>query len=212
MTQRCIGVLLAGGLARRMGGGDKPLRVLAGAPLLAWTAAALRPQCSQLILNANGDPARFEPFGLPVAADDPPDFRGPLAGVLAGLDWIAANSPGVAFALTAPADTPFLPRDLAARLFVAKGAAQAGIACARSGDYLHSAVALWPVALRGELRRALLEEGLSKVGAFVGRHRMASADWPLAPFDPFFNVNSPQDLLEAERIASAFGLRAGMTI
>ncbi len=147
-TSSCFGILLAGGLARRMGGGDKALRELGGTSLLARAIAALRPQCEGLVLSANGDPEQFAGFDLPIVADDVPGFMGPLAGILAGLDWIAAHRPDVALAISAPADTPFLPGDLAARLMDARAKGNALIACARSGGRTHQAVAVWPVSMR----------------------------------------------------------------
>jgi molybdopterin-guanine dinucleotide biosynthesis protein A len=188
--RQCLGVLLAGGLARRMGGGDKPLREIGGRPILAHVIERLAPQCAGLVINANGDSARFAAFGLPVVADSAPDFAGPLAGVLAGMD--AAQ--GVGDILSAPADTPFLPADLVERLYAARERAGAEIAVAASGDRVHHAVALWPVSLREALRRALLEEDVRKVSAFIARYRNVAVDWPVEPFDPFFNVNRPEDV------------------
>ncbi|GLI93238.1 molybdenum cofactor guanylyltransferase [Methylocystis echinoides] len=196
-----MGVLLAGGLARRMGGGDKPLREIGGRPILAHVIERLAPQCARLVINANGDPARFADFGLPVVADVPPDFAGPLAGVLAGMD--AAQ--GVDDILSAPADTPFLPADLVERLYSARARAGAEIAVAASGDRAHHAVALWPTRLREELRRALLEEDERKVSAFIARYRNVAVEWPVEPFDPFFNVNRPEDVGLAEAILGAEG-------
>lgn len=199
--RQCLGVLLAGGLARRMGGGDKPLREIGGRPILAHVIERLAPQCARLVINANGDPARFAAFGLPVVADVPPDFAGPLAGVLAGMD--AAQ--GVDDILSAPADTPFLPADLVERLYSARARAGADIAVAASGDRAHHAVALWPTRLREELRRALLEEDERKVSAFIARYRNVAVEWPVEPFDPFFNVNRPEDVGQAEAILGAEG-------
>jgi molybdopterin-guanine dinucleotide biosynthesis protein A len=197
---RCVGILLAGGLARRMGGGDKALRKLGGIPLLAHAIAALRPQCEGLVLNANGDPERFGGFDLPIVADDVPGFMGPLAGVLAGLDWIAAHRPDVASAISVPADAPFLPGELAARLMDAGANDNALIACARSGERTHQAVALWPVSIRFDLRRALVVEDVRKVDAFLQNYSRAIVEWPTLPYDPFFNANYPADLAAAETI------------
>ncbi len=193
-------MILAGGLARRMGGGDKALRIVGGEAVLARLVARLLPQVTQLILNANGDPARFEGFGLPVVGDDVPDRPGPLAGVLAGLDWAAQWLPGVRWAVTAPGDAPFLPEDLVARLH--DGLGGAALACAASGGRTHPVAALWPVALRHDLRRALVEEGVRKVGAYAGRHGPAVVEWPVGRVDPFFNVNTPADLADADRLAA----------
>jgi len=200
-----MGILLAGGLARRMGGGDKALRKCGGISLLAHAIAALRPQCQGLVLSANGDSARFAGFDVPVVADDLPGFRGPLAGILAGLDWIAARCPDVPLAISVPADTPFLPGDLAARLMDARAKGNAAIACARSGGRTHPAVAVWPVSIRNDLRHALVVEDRRKVEAFLQNYSRAIVEWPIDPYDPFFNTNDPSDLAAAETILSLRG-------
>ncbi|MBY6240139.1 molybdenum cofactor guanylyltransferase MobA [Methylosinus sp. Sm6] len=199
MTQ-CFGIILAGGQARRMGGADKPLIEIGGASILEHVIRRLAPQCVGLALNANGEPQRFAAFGLPILADGVPGFAGPLAGVLAGLDHVAAAHPDVGLALSVPADTPFVPPDLVARLAAARAAAGAAIAVASSGERVHHAVALWPVALREELRHALVQEDLRKVSAFIERYPNVTAEWPVSPFDPFFNVNRPEDVDMAEAI------------
>jgi molybdopterin-guanine dinucleotide biosynthesis protein A len=183
-----------------MGGGDKALRKLGGIPLLARAIAALRPQCEGLVLSANGDPERFAGFDLPIVADDVPGFMGPLAGILAGLDWIAAHRPDVASAISVPADTPFLPGDLAARLMDARAKDNALIACARSGGRTHQAVAVWPVSMRFDLRHALVVENIRMVEAFLQNYSRAIVEWPTLPFDPFFNANDSSDLAAAEAI------------
>jgi molybdopterin-guanine dinucleotide biosynthesis protein A len=193
-------VLLAGGLSRRMGGGDKCLRLLAGRPILAHIVERIRPQVRALVLNANGDPARFAAFDLPVAADSVPDFAGPLAGVLTGLDWAAARAPDCDLVASVPTDGPFLPPDLVARLACARETEGADIACAASGGRAHPVIALWPVALRDDLRRAMLDEEIRKVDVWTARYRLATIDFPTEPFDPFFNANRPEDLAEAERL------------
>jgi molybdopterin-guanine dinucleotide biosynthesis protein A len=189
-----VGVLLAGGLARRMGGGDKPLRLIAGRPLLDRVIERLRPQVAGLVLNANGDPARFAAYGLPVVADSIPDYAGPLAGVLAGLDWAAANRPDCSMIVSAATDAPFLPTDLVDRMARAVAAEGADLACAASGGQTHPVIGLWPVRLREELRRALVEEGLRKVDVWTGRYRLAVVPFSDQPIDPFFNANRPEDL------------------
>ncbi|GGK24415.1 molybdenum cofactor guanylyltransferase MobA [Salinarimonas ramus] len=198
-----LGIILAGGLARRMGGGDKPLRTVGGRSILARVIERLAPQCVGLVLNANGDPARFAETGLPVVADDVPGFAGPLAGVLAGLDWAAANRPDVEWAVTLAADTPFAPRDLVSRLHAARAAAGVSLACAESDGRTHPVNALWPVSLREALRHALVVEDLRKIDRFTARHGIAHAAWPSVPVDPFFNANAPEDIDEAERLAAA---------
>jgi molybdopterin-guanine dinucleotide biosynthesis protein A len=197
-----IAVVLAGGLARRMGGGDKPLRLLAGRPLLDHVLDRVAPQVAGVILNANGDPARFAAYGLPVVADPLPDFPGPLAGVLAALDWAAEHRPEIATVLSVPGDGPFLPADLVARLEAARAAAGVPMACAASGGWTHPPIALWPVALREELRAALLA-GEKKIDRWTARIGCASAEWPTDPIDPFFNANAPEDLAAAEALLQA---------
>jgi molybdenum cofactor guanylyltransferase len=199
------GILLAGGLARRMGGGDKPMRRIAGRTILERTIARLGPQCDGLVLNANGDPARFGAYGLPVVADSLADFPGPLAGILAGLDWAAAHRPGVAWVLSAAADCPFLPRDLVARLHHARAEQNAQLAVAASGGQSHHVIGLWSVALREELRHALVAENLRKVESWAARYRIATVTWPTEPLDPFFNANTLDDIAEAERLAALDG-------
>lgn len=196
------GVLLAGGLARRMGGGDKPLLSLDGRPLIAHTIARLAPQCAQLAINANGDPARFAVFGLPVVADSVAGFAGPLAGVLAGMDYAVAHWPQAQWLLSAPADTPFPPADLVLRLRAACESAGASIAVAASGGRTHHAIALWDLSLREDLRAALTRDEERKVSAFIARHTNVTVDWPIAPYDPFFNVNRPEDIPRAAAIAA----------
>jgi molybdopterin-guanine dinucleotide biosynthesis protein A len=197
-----LGLVLAGGLARRMGGGDKARIRIGGKTILERVLARLAPQCGSMILNANGDPARFGDTGLPVVPDTVPGFAGPLAGILAGLDWAAANAPQVTDVVSVPGDCPFLPPDLITRLEQARKAADLPLACARSGDWRHPVIGLWPVGLRGDLRTALVEDDLRKIEAWTARHGVAIADWPAVPFDPFFNVNTPEDAAEAQHIAS----------
>jgi len=199
-----LGLILAGGLARRMGGSDKARIRVGGATILERVLTRLAPQCRRVVVNANGDPARFADTGLPVVADSVPDFAGPLAGILAGLDWAAENAPQCDWLLSVPGDCPFLPKDLLPRLEDARRAADTPLACARSGEWRHPVVGLWSVALRADLRRALLGEGLHKVELWTARHGVAVADWPDAPVDPFFNVNTPQDVARAEEIAVQF--------
>ena len=197
-----LGVILAGGLARRMGGGDKPMRRIGALTILERVVARLAQQCNGLILNANGDPARFAELGLPVVADNVEGFAGPLAGVLAALDWAAAHRPGIAWVVSAAGDCPFLPRDLVARLHRARIGAEAQLAVAASGGRSHPVIGLWSLALREDLRHALVVEGRRKVGDWAARHRLATVSWLNAPLDPFFNVNTPGDLAEAERLAA----------
>jgi molybdopterin-guanine dinucleotide biosynthesis protein A len=202
MTIETFGLVLAGGLARRMGGGDKALIRIGNETILERALARLAPQVNGIVLNANGDPARFAASGLPVVADSVPDFAGPLAGILAGLDWIAANRPGVRWVASVPGDCPFLPPDLVARLHEARTREDKPLACAHSGDWRHPVVGLWPVALREDLRHAITVEDLRKIEVWTARHGVALADWPTEPVDPFFNVNTPEDVAKATRLAA----------
>ena len=199
------GILLAGGLARRMGGGDKPMREIGGRTILERVIARLKPQCDALILNANGDPTRFAGFGLPVIADSVADFPGPLAGILAGLDWAAANRPDAGWVLSAAADCPFLPRDLVARLHRGRIEQNAQLAVAASAGQSHPVIGLWSVALREELRHALVVEDIRKIDRWTARYPLATVTWPVLPLDPFFNANTVDDLAQAERLAELDG-------
>ncbi|WP_424972384.1 molybdenum cofactor guanylyltransferase MobA [Dinoroseobacter sp. S76] len=197
-TPRYPAVILAGGLATRMGGGDKSLRDLGGQPILAHVIQRLIPQAGSIALNANGDAARFADLGLPVIADSIEGFAGPLAGVLAGLDWAASE--GAEALVSVAADTPFFPEDLVARLDAARAETGHPIAMAaspdggrKSGLGRHPTFGLWPVALRDDLRAALTD-GLRKVVLWTDRHGTATALFDTPGPDPFFNVNTPEDL------------------
>jgi len=205
-----VGLLLAGGLSRRMGGGDKALRVLAGRTLLDHVIDRVRPQVAALVLNANGDPARFARFGLPVVPDTVADFAGPLAGILAGLDWTAANRPDCPMVVSVATDAPFLPVDLVARLVAGMEAAGAELACAASGGQPHPVIGLWPARLREELRQAVVDEGIRKVDVWTARYRLATVPFPdeICGVDPFFNANRPEDLDRAAALLSGI---AGMS-
>lgn len=188
------GLILTGGRSRRMGGGDKTLLPLAGRPLLAHVVERLRPQVAALALSANGDPARFADWRLPVVADDIPDFAGPLAGILAGMEWAARQVPDCRWLVSVPGDAPLLPADLVVRLRAAVEAEGASVACAASAGRTHPVTALWPLALADALRHALVDEGVRKVGLWAARHNVAVVSWPAEPLDPFANVNTPEDL------------------
>ncbi|WP_299621851.1 molybdenum cofactor guanylyltransferase MobA [Pelagibius sp.] len=198
------GVLLAGGLSRRMGGGDKCLRDLGGRPILARIVERAAPQVGALVLNANGDPTRFDGFGLPVAADVVEGYAGPLAGILTGLDWAAENAPAAQWLASFACDAPFLPEDLVARMMTMVAAEDADLACAVTHGRTHPVFGLWRLDLRGDLRRAMLEEEMRKVDRWTARHRLVEVDFPdletpAGPLDPFFNTNRPEDLEEAAR-------------
>jgi len=202
-----LGVILAGGQATRMGGGDKGLLQLGGRTILRHVIDRLEPQVAGVALNANGDPARFAAYGLPVVPDSVPGFAGPLAGVLAGLDWAAGQ--GADSIVTAAADTPFFPCDLVPRLLLAAEGMAAPLALAatpdpRRGQVRHPTFGLWPVALRDDLRAALADD-LRKVVLWTDRHGAGTALFDAAPFDPFFNVNTPGDLHQAEALIAQAG-------
>ncbi|MCX7324335.1 MAG: molybdenum cofactor guanylyltransferase MobA [Hyphomicrobiales bacterium] len=199
-TDGILGVLLAGGLARRMGGGDKPLKTLAGRTILDHVIDRLAPQCAGLVINANGDPDRFARWRLPVAADSVDGFAGPLAGILAGLDWAAVHQPEITHVVSVAADTPFIPRDLVKRFVTEITASGAELAVAASGGWSHPVIGLWPVTIREVLRRALVVENDRKIDRFTSRYQLATVTWSVGPIDPFFNANEPADLAEAEAL------------
>ncbi|MEM7444538.1 MAG: molybdenum cofactor guanylyltransferase MobA [Pseudomonadota bacterium] len=194
------GVVLAGGLGRRMGGGDKGLRLLAGRPVLDHVIARVGPQVAELAINANGEASRLADWRLPVVPDPVAGNPGPLAGVLSGLDWAAELVPGVTHVASFPCDAPFLPLDLVVRLAEVLNEQEADLVCAHSGGRDHPVIGLWPVAARDELRSALLDEGIRKVDAWTSRYRLANAVFSTEPHDPFFNANTPDDLATAENL------------
>ncbi|GAB4391293.1 MAG: molybdenum cofactor guanylyltransferase MobA [Kiloniellaceae bacterium] len=200
--ERVAGVLLAGGLSRRMGGGDKCLRALGGRPLLAQIIERAAPQVGRLVLNANGDPSRFAAFGLPVAADVVEGYAGPLAGVLTGLDWAAENAPQAQWLASFACDAPFFPTGMVARMLAAVEKEGADLACAVTHGRTHPVFGLWPLRLREDLRRAMLEEEIRKVDRWTARYKLVEVGFPdvetsSGPLDPFFNTNRPEDLEEA---------------
>jgi molybdenum cofactor guanylyltransferase len=196
-----LGVILAGGLSRRMGGNDKALLPLGGRSLVEHAAGRLTAQCESVILNTNSDPARFARMGLPVVPDSISNRPGPLAGILAALDWSAAHRPDIACVVSAPADTPFIPTHLVLRLHEACQKKRKPIACAASGSRTHFAVGLWPISLRHDLRYSLVEKGMRSIREWLNNHGHAEVSWPVDPVDPFFNINTPDDLRHAESLA-----------
>ena len=199
MTTRPIhppvaGLVLAGGLSRRMGGGDKPLIEIQGQSMLARVIDRLAPQVGPLLLNANGDAGRFAGFGLPVLADVVEGYGGPLVGVLTGLEWLRDHAPDIEWMISVAADTPLFPTDLVTRLTQAAREQGADIAMACTGRRSHPVFALWPVRLAAQLRHAVIDEGMRKIEAWTDRYTVAMVDWPATPTDPFFNVNTPEDV------------------
>ena len=195
-----VGVLLAGGLARRMGGGDKCLVQLGGETLLSRAIQRIQPQLGAVVINANGDPERFSGYALPVVADSIEGFAGPLAGVLAGMEWVAKNLPEKRWIVTLPTDAPFFPQDLVHKLSQALVWDKANIACAKSGGRTHPVFGLWPIALKDSLRQKLVEEDVRKVDVFTADYRLAVAEWSSEPSDPFLNINTADELAAAERL------------
>jgi molybdopterin-guanine dinucleotide biosynthesis protein A len=207
-------VVLAGGLGRRMGGGDKPLRSLGGKPMLARVIERLAPQVERVVINANGDPARFAAYGLPIVADTIAGFAGPLAGILAGMRWAQENLPEARFIASAASDTPFFPTDLVARLSEGCGSDERTIALAASSNGTHPVFGLWPVALADDLEKFLEGGEGGKILTFADRHVRLNVPFDdlILPdgtaVDPFFNVNTPEDAARAEKIAAALDGRA----
>ncbi len=206
--EKVCGVLLAGGQSRRMGGGDKALRELNGQTLLARIRERAAPQVDRLVINANGDPARFDGHGLPVTPDVIEGHAGPLAGVLTGMEWAADNAPDCRWIATFACDAPFFPPDIVDCLLRAVDREDADLACAASQGRSHPVFGLWPVRLRDDLRAAVVDEEIRKVDVWTARHRLTTVDFPLidtptGSLDPFFNTNHPDDLAEAARVLSA---------
>jgi molybdopterin-guanine dinucleotide biosynthesis protein A len=195
-------IVLAGGRATRLGGGDKPLRILGGKPMLAHILDRLEPQVEAIAISANGDPARFAEYGLPVLADERHWAQaGPLAGVLSGMTW--AKAEGLSRVLTVAGDTPFFPLDLTARLSKAVAGHADRVAVAASGGRRHPVFAMWPISLEADLREFLAESATYSVAAFLERHETIGVDFPMSSvagkkLDPFLNVNTPEDLAEAD--------------
>lgn len=198
-SEKLCGVLLAGGLARRMGGGDKSLKRLGGRPILDHVIDCAKPQVSHLMINANGDPGRFAAYGLPVVADCLGGFQGPLAGILTGLDWMAGQHAYCSHLASFATDAPFIPSDLVAQLCDAIDGG-ADLACAMSGDRTHPVFGIWPVALREDLHRAMVDEDMRKIDRWTARYNINHVLFSTEPYDPFFNVNKPENLDEAEAI------------
>lgn len=202
-----LGMILAGGLSSRMGGGDKGLLQLGGRTLLQRVIDRLAPQVEAVALNANGDTTRFSNFGLPVLPDSMEGFPGPLAGVLAGLDWAASQ--GAESIVTAAADTPFFPHDLVERLLEEAGDMPVPLVLAASRDekgklWRQPTFGLWPVSLRNDLRVAL-QDGLRKVVLWTDGHGGRLAEFDSTGGDPFFNVNTPEDLQQAKAMLEMSG-------
>jgi molybdopterin-guanine dinucleotide biosynthesis protein A len=202
-----IGIVLAGGKSSRMGGGNKALLPLGGRPLLSHVVARLRPQVAEIVLNANDDSGRFAAFGLPLVADRLAGQMGPPAGVHAGLAWAKANRPGSRFVITVAADTPFFPADLVSRFCAATSITNPKLVVARSESGVHPVFGLWPVSLAPHLEDSL-RRGARKALDFVAAQQAKEVAFPPLEIrgravDPFFNLNRPEDLAEAEALLGA---------
>ena len=198
LKENIVGVVLAGGLGRRMGQVDKPLVPLAGKPLIEHVLDRAQPQCAAMVINANGDPGRFQKFSLPVVADSVEENPGPLAGILAGLDWAALHQPHATHVLSLPGDAPFIPQDLVSRLVQGLGNDHY-LARAHSFGRRHPVVGLWPIEIRSELRDQLVNHDTRKIDRFTADYTMAEVEFDGIP-DPFFNINTPEDHANAERV------------
>ncbi|MEO0810497.1 MAG: molybdenum cofactor guanylyltransferase MobA [Pseudomonadota bacterium] len=203
------GIVLAGGKSRRMGGGDKGGVEVAGKPMLQHIVDRFRPQVGRLAINANGDAKRFAAYGLDVFPDATRDYPGPLAGILAGMVWAGKNTPKARWIASVPIDIPLLPLDLIARLRAACAANPVAVAIAGSNGRLHPVIGLWPIGFSGDLAAAL-ENGVRKVQHWTSRHHAIAVDFPAVEIagrcvDPFFNVNTPQDLAALRTLLTAEG-------
>lgn len=197
-----LGVILAGGQSLRMGGGDKCLRHLGGRPILEWVIERVRPQVPDLIINANGDPERFASFHLPVVADVIEGFAGPLAGILTAMEWAATHRPRSRWVASFPSDCPFLPKGLVMRMLGAVEAENGELACVTSSGRAHPVCGLWRVELAGRLRKGIVEDEIRKTDLWTAQRHVVHVTFASEPLDPFFNVNSPEDLVAAERRAA----------
>ncbi len=192
-----LGAILGGGLARRMNGVDKSLLQLSGRPLLSHVRERLASQCEGVILNANGDLTRFGDLDMPIVPDSVSGYPGPLAGILAALEWASLHRPTIEWVVSVPADTPLIPTDLVRRLHESRQEEGQRLACASSGSQDHFVIGLWPVWLRYDLRQSLVETEIRRVESWARLHGMTRTEWPMTPSDPFFNINTPEDLAKA---------------
>lgn len=206
MMSNPVGVLLAGGQSRRMGGGDKCLKMLGGASLLERAIARARSQVSELILNANGDSLRFKEYDLPVVPDVLSGFYGPLAGILTGMEWAKAHVPEARWIVTFATDAPFFPINMASVMMTALQNKEAQIACAESGGKAHPVFGVWPVNLASDLRTALVDEGLRKIDKWTSRYQLASVKFSKEGIDPFLNLNQPEDFTKARKLLAGEAL------
>ena len=198
--ENIVGVLLAGGKSRRMGGGDKCLLQLGGKTILQHAIDRATPQVGNLILNINGDPDRFSHYNLNIVSDDIGNFAGPLAGVLTGMHWVKENHPECKWIVTFPTDTPFFPIDLASKLYDAVSNNKAELACAASGGRHHPVFGIWPVNLFAALKVAMEDDGIRKIDDWTSNYNLEVVKFEFTKIDPFFNINRPEELQYAETL------------
>jgi molybdopterin-guanine dinucleotide biosynthesis protein A len=198
-------VILAGGRALRMGGVDKAFLELGGKTLIERAIVRAAPQTAELVINANGDPARFAAFGWPVIEDRIGGFLGPLAGILSGFEWMRANRPNARWLASFACDCPFFPTDMVARLIAKAQRENALVALAASGDHHHPVFAVWSATLPVTSQSALRDQGLRKMDDFVAGFPSTRVVFPSEPVDPFFNINTPDDLVRAEALMTQTG-------
>ena len=185
------------------GGGDKNLLRLLGKSILQHVVERTEPQVDKLILNANGESSRFSEFGFPVVRDVIEGYAGPLAGILTGLEWASANVPNCHWVVTFATDAPFVPKNLVAKLQQSIEVEGADIACAISNDRTHPPFAIWPVQLKDQLRAAMVDEEMRKIDLWTARYKVAHVPFQVDGMDPFFNINKPHQLKEAESYLSS---------
>ena len=202
-ANQIVGVILAGGLARRMGGGDKSLLRIGGRKILDYVVESSCAQLNTVIINANGDPKRFAAFDLPVQADIVPDFAGPLAGVVSAMAWVKQNQPNVTHIITMAADTPFFPKDYVTRMVDMMQFQEKRLACASYQGRTQPVFGLWPIDLFDDLYKALVEDDLRKVDRFTAPYGVADVPFDELAANPFFNVNTPQDIALGEQQLAA---------
>ena len=194
-----LGAILAGGLSRRFGGGDKCLQPLGGRTILDHVIERARPQVGQLILNANGDPSRFEKFGLTTVPDVVEGYAGPLAGILSVMEWAREYTPQTRWVATFPGDAPFVPLDFVETLMARIDGDGAELACAASNGRTHPVCGMWNVKLADALRKSLIVEDLRKIDLWTAQYALSTVNFEIGAIDPFFNINRPEDLKSAER-------------
>ncbi len=200
------GVLLAGGKSRRMGNRDKALLELNQKPVLSRVIEIAEPQVISLSLNSNADPQKYEDFGFPVISDVVSGYAGPLAGILTGMDWARKKHPCCKWLASFACDAPFVPSNLVSRCLHQALENGANLACARSGGRVHPVIGLWSLSLYVSLKEAIINKGIRKVDEWTASHRLVEVEWSDKPFDPFFNINRPEDLVLAEKITNFGGL------